>query len=354
MAANDVLYGFVQLADQFGERISQIGEQSVAAAIGLTVERHNADINRMIRMFASPTEDYQIRYSGLGVGELQPLDENGVPHPVKISTYDVGFPLAMAGSAIGWNFVTGAKMTVGKMNDLVANVLMQDIRYVRRRILTALMQNASFTYPDPIHGNITVQGLANGDTVQYALNGGDTLDDDTHYLFQAAAIDDSNNPFTTIETELLEHPDNAGPVIAFIPTNLKTAVEALADYIPVSDPDVRAGAFTDVLTGALRVDYPGTAIGKVGRVWIVEWTPLPDGYIVAVAAGGVRPLGMRQDPEPELRGLTLYGVDEKTPFYQRNWMRRIGFGGLNRTAAAVMLVGAGAYAIPTGYTGTLG
>lgn len=354
MAQNNVLYGFVNLADQFQERVATIDETTVASAIGVSVEWHNQRVNEMLALFATPTTEYSKRFVGIAQSILQPMDENGRPKSIKSSSYSIAFPQAMAGAAIGWNFVSGAKMTVAQLNALIANVLMADLRWMRLRILTALFQNASFTYPDPLYGDQTVYGLANGDATLYATNAGDTLAADTHYLAQAAGIDDSNSPFQTIYNELVEHPENSGDVIVFIPTNLVTSIEALADFVPVADADIRQGVASDVLVGALGATYPGEVRGKVSKCWIVEWKSLPDSYMLGVTSSGESPLAMRQDPEPELQGLKLQGVDEYTPWHQRNWYRRAGFGALNRAGAVVYRVGNGSYAIPTGYTGKLG
>jgi hypothetical protein len=37
------------------------------------------------------------------------------------------------------------------------------------------------------------------------------------------------------------------------------------------------------------------------------------------------------------------------PFFQDNWIRRMGFGGWNRVGAVVMRTGNGSYAVPTNY-----
>jgi hypothetical protein len=76
---------------------------------------------------------------------------------------------------------------------------------------------------------------------------------------------------------------------------------------------------------------------------------LPANYIVSVAVGGIAPLAMRQDPEPELQGFRLGGQIDHYPYFEQQWFRRAGFGSWNRVGACITRVGNGSYAIPTGY-----
>ena len=149
----------------------------------------------------------------------------------------------------------------------------------------------------------------------------------------------------------MEHPDNGGEVVAFIPTHLKADVMDLTAFMPAADPNVRAGLSSDVLVGNLGVQYPGELFGyHSSRVWLVEWRSLPDHYIIATTTTGEPPLGMREDDEPELRGFRQVGTRSDFPFAETQWMRRAGFGAWNRVGAVVLLSGTGSYSVPSGYT----
>jgi hypothetical protein len=350
--ANQVLYGFVNLQNVFGQRIDQVGVRVIADAIQATVDEHNRQMEALLGLFVRRTTDFKTRFKSPALARLQPLDEQGRAVPIRAAGYyDVSFPLQKAGAAWGATYEARVKMTVEDANNITATMLMADSRWVRDHILAALFTNASWTFTDDEHGALTIKGLANGDTDSYlVMAGSDAGATDTHYLAQAAAVADASNPFPTIYDELKTHPENSGEVVALIATAQRTAVEGLATFRPIQDPNVRPADTATVLTGNLGQRVPGTVIGYADKVWIAEWPSLPDDYIIATTTGGERALAMREHPEAELQGFKQVATRDDHPFYERQWQRIAGFGGWNRVNAVVQRVGNGAYAIPTNYT----
>lgn len=354
--ANQLLWGFVQLKDLANRRVTEAGVAVVNDAIDAAVAEHNRQIDAIVALFAKRTTEFKLRYSGSSVARLQPLDEHGRARPIKpFRAYDIALPVQDAGVAWGANYKARQKMTVQEANDITATLIGADVRWMRDHILAALFANASWTFNDPLHGALTVKGLANGDTDSYMVfGGGDAQATDTHYFAQAAAIADASNPFPIIFAELSEHPENGGDVIAFIPTNLKADTMALATFIPVRDPNVQpAITAQDVLDTTLNVQLPSGAGSLLGYdssgVWIAEWRSLPDNYIVATTVEGERPLSMREEPETSLQGFNKVGERNDHPFYESQYLRVAGFGANNRVGAVVYRIGNAAYAIPTGY-----
>jgi hypothetical protein len=349
--ANQVLYGFLNLQDVYARRVTEVGVQVVTDAIEATVQEHNRQINALIGLFARRTTDFKIRYRTAALARLQPLDENGRARPIKaLGQYDVAFPVHMAGTAWGGNYVSLQKLTVAEAAEFTATMTSADMRWVRDHILAALFANANWTFTDPLHGALTVKGLANGDTDVYQVMGGaDQGAADTHYLAQAGAIADAANPFPTIREELLQHPENGGEVVALVPTANIAAVKALANFVPVTDPNIEPGSTTRVLTGDLGTAVPGEAVGYVDGVWIVEWRSLPDNYLIATTTEGPRPLAMREEPEETLQGFRFVATRPDYPYEERQFLRIAGFGAWNRVGALVQRVGNGTYAVPTNY-----
>jgi hypothetical protein len=227
-----------------------------------------------------------------------------------------------------------------------------DFRWMRDHVLAALLSPAAWTFNDPLYGDLEIQPLANGDSVTYQVTaGGDAAATDNHFLAQASAISDTDDPFPVIYDELREHPENTGEILALIPTNVKTAVEGLDAFRPARDPNLQPSSTIDVLVGDLGVQVPGRIIGyHTARVWIAEWPSLPSNYLVALATGGPRPLRMREDPEPELQGFNLVARRDDHPFYESQYVRRAGFGAWNRVGALAYRIGNASYAAPAGYT----
>ena len=349
-------YGFHELKDIFGDRITTNNVPIVTSAIDQALAEHNRQLGALLSLFCERTTEPAQRYWQGANLRLQPLDDDGRARPVKVSGYyDVGLPLQQGGSAWGANYVTRTKMTVADAERVTAAMLIADARWLRDHILAALFANATWTFSDELYGNLVVQPLAlASDGVVYQIaTGADAGATDTHQLAQANAIGaGADNPFPVIYTELMEHPENAGSkVVVLVPTGLKASVQALATFNPIADSNIQVGANSDVLVGSLGVDVPGMVFGyEDSGVWLVEWPSLPAGYMIGVAVGGgQRPLAMREDPEPELQGFKRVAERNDHPFYENQFLRRAGFGGWNRVGAVVYRVGNGTYAVPTNY-----
>lgn len=353
-----VMYGFQNLTNLFDRRVNTVGWDVVGRAVDASVAEHNRQMGAMLDLFATRTTDFKKRFTTPTAARLQPLDGNGRARPIRpAGHYDVAFPLQMAGAAWGANFLARAEMTVQEANEATQTLISADYRWVRDHVLAALYANTSWSYDNQEDqaGALTIKGLANSDSDTYLIQtGADTGATDTHYLAQAAAIADASNPYPTLRDELVEHPENAGEVIALIPSNLKATTVALATFMEKADPNIRPGASASVLTGNLGLNVPGQVLGyESNGVWIVEWKALPNDYIIGITTGGERPLAMREKTAAELRGFVRAADRPDYPWYESQFFRIAGFGAWNRVGAVVYRVGNGSYAVPTNYTSPL-
>lgn len=345
-------FGFIGYEDLADERVVDGNIEYVDAGITRSVEEHNRQVAAGLAELAERTTDYTARYRLGSGGTLQPLDEWGNPLPVKDEgVYDVAFPIQGGGTAWGDNRVSRALMTVGEAQRQTLGMLRRDADWVRRHFLAALFDNTSWTFADEEKGSLTVQPLANGDTVTYVRQNG-TWATDSHYLTQAAAIADASNPFPTIRTELTEHPENGGPYVAYVPSALTGAVKGLANFVDVTDPNVNPGIMAPALTNVPGRGFGDAVLGYVDGVWIVEWSFLPATHIIAVARGAEKkPLRMREYPAAVLQGLIQENHSPDGNLFERRFIRYAGFGAFNRVGALVFEPSnAGAYNIPAGYT----
>jgi hypothetical protein len=351
-----LLYGFHQLADLLSTQAVEVDRNLLMSAINMSTAQHNQQINELLSLFSEDTAQYKVKFQSAVSTKNQPLDEFGRSRPIKLGLpYETAFPIFTSGNAWGADFIALQKMTVQQLNDLTSTMLLGDARYNRDCVLAALFNstNGGRAFQDPQYGALSVQGLANGDTVKYVLANTDAPATDSHYLFQAADIADATNVFATVYTELMEHPENAGgTIVTFIASDLVEDAEALATFVAVGDPNIAKGANADTIVGSLGVQLPGTAVlrGRTNNQWIVEWPSLPSGYGISLVVGVSEPvLRRRQDPEAQLQGFRPQGERQDFPYFEQQWFRRCGFGAWNRVRAACFLIGAGAWAIPAGY-----
>lgn len=350
--ANTILYGYLQKKDIFNERVTEADARAVETAIAQALAEHNRQIAALGGLFAQATTDFKVRYKTPATARLQPLDENGRARPIKpAGFYDIGLPLDHAGIAWGANFISNNLMTVADFDRNMATMLGADIRWMRDYILGALFRNTNRTYTDPEHGSLTVKPLANGDTDSYlVMSGADAGATDTHFLAQAAAVADATDPLPTMIEELLEHPENSGEVVIFVPTANKAAVEGLTAFVEATKANIAVGANVTRLTGNLGAAVPGEVIGyHTAGAWLVHWRAMPADYLIGVTTGGETPLAMRQYAVVALQGFEQVAERNDYPWYERQYFRAAGFGAWARVGAVVQRVGNGTYAAPAGY-----
>lgn len=353
--ANQVLYGFHNLGD-LKANITDVTIPVVNEAIDTALTYHTNSLNAILGLFAQRTTEYKEKYKSIITTRSQPLDENGKALPIKGgSSYDVAYPIQYSGNAWGANYITRAKMTVNDVMDITKALITGDSVWMRDHLLAALFygtaSGSGWSFDDPLRGSLTIQGLANGDSQTYVKKTGSAVAD-THILGQADAIADAKNPYDDIYDELMEHPENGGEVVCFIPTNLRATTLALTGFKDLADPNIQTGGSTDVLRGTLNVPVPGTILGYVNKCWIVEWSALPDSYIVATTTEGDKTLALREEPEAGLQGFfraTDGQVAGDHPFYESQYLRLAGFGARNRVGSVVYRIGNATYAAPTGY-----
>lgn len=366
MANNTALYGFVNIEHLFSQRVVDISVDTIQTAVAETLIEYRRQVDGLLGTIVSPTVDYKRRYQLPSAGTLQPLDEQGNPRPVVPSGYyDVAFPIYGAGTAWGTDRVSRAMATVGDVNRFTMDAMTRDMDWMRRHILAALFTNATYSFTDPKYGSLTISTLANGDSVVYALKNGSTTTDN-HFLAQANSIGNgADNPFPTIYTELDEHPSNRGPYVVYVPTNLISSITALSTFRDVRDSAIVYGA--DVTTSDIAYsknitskDQGGTygigdrVVGYADGCTIIEWSALPNSYMIAHATGSANDVVMRREyEEPSLQGLFAERFTPDGNHFIERFIRYAGFGVQNRIGALCYRVGNGSYAIPTGYSAPL-
>lgn len=379
--ANSILYGVMNQKDLASDLTPQnvaitIDQNLIIGAVEETVTQHNEEINELRTLFADTTTDYTLFYKGYIGNDLQEGDENADPLVVKgIAHYSVGFPIRIGQTAWGANYTTINQMTLQEFSDRTEQMLLGDVNWNRKWTLGTLLFDGNngtagvtnglaagtspYVWTDPKYGNLSVYGLANGDTTVYNKFGSQLPATDNHYTAQNGAISDSagQNPFPTIETALLEHPENQGPLLSLIDPALATTVKALAGFTPATIIEdartrilARPGSTTPTFNGAQLPELPATAqlIGVYDRTYIATWRSIPTNIILTLNLGGPKPLLYREFPQTALKGFGPVGffsgnprgrIGDTFPYWKERWYRAGGMGGYNRVGAQVHLVG---------------
>lgn len=353
------IFGQLGLNDTDRVFSSTAGQAVVLNLIGEYLNRVNADLAAQMAVFlGNTTENYKLRYKLPGGGRLQRRGGKAESAATKAyGGYDVAFPLEDFGAQFASDDVSLAYMTAGDMERHLSNIAIQNVNTVRFEVLKALLNNTADTFSDPLWGSLTIQPLANGDTVTYPpVLGSESEATEDHYLesgYAATAISDTNNPYTTIRQELEEHfgASTGGDNIAvFINPAETPETEALNDYDQVVDNFIRAGANVNVPVTLPSV--PGRILGRTNGVWVVEWRWIPANYMVGIHLEAEAPLYMRVDPADTGlgMGLQLVANSDDFPNVAAHYRHRFGLGVANRLNGVVMELGTGGtYTIPTAY-----
>lgn len=353
-----VLMGYLNNADLKDRRVSEMNIGETDEAIRATLAEQNRVVDLMLDFFSSVTTKPQERFKTPTNARAQPLDENGRALPVKgINQYTVGYPLQQFGHAWGANYTARQRMTVQELGQELITAQMAYVNWASDHILAALFyvntsSPAPWVWPDEIEGDIDVFGLADGDAVTYQRRNAVPMATDDH-VQGYTSITTAN--LTTIANDLKEHPENTGQVVTFVPTASRATVEALTEFIPVSDPNLQYGAVTTTLRN-LGVTVPGEIFGYVegAGTFVSEWPRVPDNYLIAKMTSGATPLRRRIDPIAALQGWRLVAERNDHPWYEQQFQGLLGFGGFNRVGAVVARTNSATYAIPANFGSPMG
>lgn len=356
------LLGLLNIAEAAADRtyVNTIGQRVVYEAVQKMLADFNAEIAKVKRVFVEgQTSDHKLRYKLPGGGRLQRRGGLTVSGAVKAQgQWDCELPLEDFGVQFGGDEISLAYMTAKELDRHLDTVFIQDINTVRFEILKALFNSSARSFSDEIRGSLTVQPLANGDSVVYPpVLGSETEATDNHYLesgYLASAISDTNNPLVTIVNELEEHfgaPSGGSNIVVFI-NNAETAkVSALTAFDEVIDRFVTPGDNVNTLTG-LPASLPGRIIGRANGAWVSEWRFIPANYMLGLHMDAPAPLMERVDPADTGlgTGFQLVADDEEWPLKASHYRHRFGFGAGNRlNGVALELGNGGTYTIPTAY-----
>lgn len=355
------IFGHLGLADTDRVFNTTVGQQVIWAAAEAYVARANQELQEALRFFVErTTSDFKFRYKLPGGGYLQERGEDGRFGAVKTLGYwDVALPLRDFGAQIVGNDVAMAYMSVQELENHISTVILQNKNTVVWHILHRIFKSTTTTFSDPIHGDLTIQALANGDTVVYPpVIGSATEATDNHYLesgYAASDISDTNDPYEVVVPELKEHfpGTTTSDIVTLINSAESPETKALTDFYEIGDPNIRQGANADVPFGPPAQIPGGNVIGRhKAGTWVAEWDFMPAGWSYTTHLGAPAPLLMRVDPDDTGlgQGLQLVSTDDEFPFMSSFWRHRFGLGVGNRLNGVVMEFGTGGtYTAPTAY-----
>lgn len=360
------LFSHIDVASTEHGFLATVGQDVVFDAANEYIARVNEDLRSAMAIFVEGmTEGFKERYKLPGGGYLQERDENGRYRNVRASgSWDVAFPLKDFGATVEVTDVALGYMTGEELSNHINTVVAQNVNRVRFEILKRIFKNTTDTFTDDNHGALTIQPLANGDSVTYPpVLGSDSEAAEDHYLesgYAATAISDSNDPYVTIADDLEHHfgtPTGGSNIAVFMNSAETPETRDLAAFVSVADMGISYGDdsnLANMIPSSLLAMGSARVLGRheEAGVWVVQWPYIPASYMIGVHLDAPAPLKMRVDPASTGlgQGLQLVAQDEQFPFTRSTWRNRFGVGAANRLNGVVMELGTGGtYTIPTAY-----
>lgn len=345
-------YPYVRNADQ---ELLYAGAQQYISMANMTT------MNAVEALVGGTTEIAKGRFKKPATGRMQKASEISSGKAVAPGgSWDVAFPLENYHEVVAISDVDVAYMTPDEFQLHIDGVITRSRNSIRHEILYNIFNENQKTFVDKRLGSLTIEPLANGDSVTYPpVEGSDTEAAEDHYLesgYAASAISDTNNPYETIVNDLVHHgldmTDDI-PCVAFIHPDEQSETEALTNFVPYIPPQIVAGNDTDTVLMPGKT-VPGKVIGYIrGLCWVSVWRWIPSGYIVGVNLATEAPLKMRVDPaETGLGngGLVLLPEERYGQLTFNSWRLRFGIGAWNRLSGVVMELGTGGtYTTPSAY-----
>lgn len=353
------IFGLAGLSASDYQFVNTAGQSLIYTATQQYLDMVNEDVTRAVSVFVDViTEDHQERYQLPGGGRMtQRGDGTRGPAVKPLGSWDVAYPIYDFAEQVAATDVDAAYLTPAEYQRHVDTIVNRYRTELRWQILHALLDNVSVSYSDKRWGTLTLQPLANNDSVTYPPVMGATTDaTDNHYLesnYAATAISDSNNPYITIREEIVEHfgTETGGDnVVVFINNAETPETEDLTDFDPVEDRFIRSGANRDIPFNLPNV--PGRIIGRTNGVWVSEWRFMPANYMLGIHLDAPAPCKMRVDEAATglPRGLNLVANDMSYPIASAEWRARFGISVANRLNGVVMELGTGGtYTVPAVY-----
>jgi hypothetical protein len=264
-----IAYGFLDLEHLFARRVTEVGVDVITRAIDLTLEEHNRVLNALLEELASRTTAASRSASASPGRPNCSRSTNGAFRgPTQEYLYiEAGYPIFHAGDAIGRNRIARSMMTVQELNDEILRIQAEDARWVRRQSAGRVARQPAVH----LHGPAVRQrhGAPAGERrhADYPLR---------RRRLGRRTITISRSRRSRTQLEPLPHhipgarraPGEPLPYVCLIANNLRDAVESLASFVPMDDPDIQRAATQAEVSARFPTQLVDEPLGKVGGLWV--------------------------------------------------------------------------------------
>lgn len=340
MAQRTGTHTFADLLSNRFQTVAEFGLDNIQPILQAELDGHNAVMESIIGEIAEVTPDIERIYGSASGGAMQRADEFAVTPTQKTQPgAEVAFPLEKFEFPVGWTREFFLRATPADMAILQQNAQIAHRRQVVLEARRALYGSSNYTFVDKlgrVQKSLTVKRFLNadGDPIPAGPNG-EEYDGGTETHFSATATLTAAGLTAAIDDVALKSSDASMVKVAINKAN-EAAVRLLTGFEAYVDSRLLRSADNNDPNTPLNVSTPlNRPIGLFAgaEVWIKPWAAA--GYALVYDAGAAeKPLAMRVDPSPALRGLVIAAEIPDHPLFARVMEARFGFGVYNRRAGA--------------------
>lgn len=343
MAQRTGTHTFADLLSNRFQTVAEFGLENIQPILQAELDGHNAVMEQIVGEIAEVSDDIERIYGSAVGGTMQLADEFAVTPTQKASPgAEVAFPLRKYEFPIGWTREFFLRSTPADMAVAMQNAEIAHRKAVVADARSALFRATNYTFTDKlgrVQKDLTIKAFLNadGDPIPAGPNG-EEFDGSSETHFSAVASLSTAALTAAIDDVALKASDASMVKVAISKTN-EAAFKALSGF--ESAIDQRLLPTEGDPREQLDIRSPlNRLIGYFAgaEIWVKPWAAA--GYALVYDAGASeKPLVMRVDPSPSLRGLVIAAEIPDHPLYARVMEARFGFGVYNRRAGAALEFG---------------
>jgi hypothetical protein len=337
------------------QSVLEYGVETVREVLEADMEAHNATVEEMVSDLAEVTSDRSRLYGTSDYAEMVEADEYTRSPTQKIQAGEpVDFPMGRKQFAVGWTVSWFQSASVADMAKKQIAAQEAHLRAIQQAFKRAIFNPVNYSARDRFVDNypLNIKRFVNADGAPIP-NGPNSEEFDgathSHYVGLAANPSEQglNTALNELITDVIEH-GHGGRVVLYINRGNESAVKALPDFLPYTDPRVIPSSAESRAAGTLdisRLDNRAIGIFGPAEVHVKSW--IPANYFLAFDEADPRkPLVFRQPVKEVLRGLRLAGENAAFPLQAQYMEALFGVGVWTRTNGGVLHVGNAEYQAP--------
>jgi len=334
------------------------GLDKINAEIVKSLDNYNTQVSELLSMYAEPVEIQTKVFDLASDLTMTETDEFGKSR-TKANTgkWTVSFPIRKFVSGVGYSLEWLQRATVGEVNRKFMDLQLAHQKNYVKQVKTAIFTSASSTFVDEhfngetlvlkpfwnadANHNDSIPANANGDTFAVASH--------THYIGSTSGSVAAADIDALVEL-VTEHDMTENVIIAINAADLDTIKALTTGFTALSSTLMN---YSGVNSTVQKLDLSNLANRPVGlwkesyMIWVKPYVPANYAVCMCLDNSMGKPLGYRQLPFANMKGLKLNNKYAGEPMIADEAICFEGLSIMNRSAGACLQLNNSSYTSPT-------